>query len=182
MFNITGGEIVIVLILALVVLGPDKLPEFVRRAGRLYGEVKRMSTGFRTEFRDAIDEPAREMRETMNVARSWFDEGIAEVKDVASDVRSAADFTEPEFSDADDDPNFYDDDGRLITSMPPLSAASGTGHQTSDDSESGEPAEAHTAEAPGGGSTDRPGPGYVDGAVDPFGGLTARPNADGPPT
>lgn len=74
-FNITGGELVIIAILALIVLGPDKLPDFVRRAGRVYGEIKKMSTGFKTEFRDVIEEPVREMQDTVNLAKSWFDEG-----------------------------------------------------------------------------------------------------------
>ncbi len=74
-FNITGGELVIIAILALIVLGPDKLPDFIRRAGRVYGEIKKMSTGFKTEFRDVIDEPVREMQDTVNLAKSWFDEG-----------------------------------------------------------------------------------------------------------
>ena len=74
-FNITGGELVIIAVLALIVLGPDKLPDFIRRAGRVYGEIKKMSTGFKTEFRDVIDEPVREMQDTVNLAKSWFDEG-----------------------------------------------------------------------------------------------------------
>jgi Tat protein translocase TatB subunit len=74
-FNITGGEVIIIAIVALVILGPDKLPDFVRRAGRLYGEVKKISNGFKTEFRDVIEEPVREMQDTVNLAKSWFDEG-----------------------------------------------------------------------------------------------------------
>lgn len=79
MFNITGGELVIILILALIVLGPDKLPDFVRRAGRVYAELKKMSSGFREEFREVMDEPVREMRETADLARSWFEEGKSTV-------------------------------------------------------------------------------------------------------
>ena len=79
-FNITGGELVIIAVLALIVLGPDKLPDFVRRAGRVYGEIKKMSTGFKTEFRDVIEEPVREMQDTVNLAKSWFDEGRTAVE------------------------------------------------------------------------------------------------------
>lgn len=74
-FNITGGEVIIIAIVALVILGPDKLPDFVRRAGRVYGEVKKISQGFKTEFRDVIEEPVREMQDTVNLAKSWFEEG-----------------------------------------------------------------------------------------------------------
>lgn len=69
MFNLSGSEIVIILLLALVVLGPEKLPEAIRRFGRLYGELKRMSTGFQSEFRTAFEEPMRELRETAQLTR-----------------------------------------------------------------------------------------------------------------
>lgn len=64
MFNLSGSEIVVILLLALVVLGPEKLPEAIRRFGRLYGELRRMSKGFQSEFKEAFDEPMRELRAT----------------------------------------------------------------------------------------------------------------------
>lgn len=68
-FNLSGSEIVLILLLALVVLGPEKLPEAIRRFGRLYGELKRMSSGFQSEFRTAFDEPMRELRETAQLTK-----------------------------------------------------------------------------------------------------------------
>ncbi len=64
MFNLSGSEIVVILLLALVVLGPEKLPEAIRRFGRVYGELRRMSKGFQSEFKEAFDEPMRELRAT----------------------------------------------------------------------------------------------------------------------
>ncbi len=64
MFNLSGSEIVFLLLLALIVLGPEKLPEAVRRFGKAYGEFKKMTTGFQSELKSALDEPMREMRET----------------------------------------------------------------------------------------------------------------------
>ena len=82
MFNLTGSEIVVILLLALVVLGPEKLPDAVRRFGRTYAELKKMGTGFQQEFKAAIDEPVREMRETANLLRSA-------ATDVANDASQA---------------------------------------------------------------------------------------------
>lgn len=64
MFNFSGSEIVFLLLLALIVLGPEKLPEAVRKFGKTYSEFKKMSTGFQSELRSALDEPMREMRQT----------------------------------------------------------------------------------------------------------------------
>jgi sec-independent protein translocase protein TatB len=70
MFNLSGSEIVFLLLLALIVLGPEKLPEAVRRFGKAYAEFKKMSTGFQSELKSALDEPMREMRETADAFKN----------------------------------------------------------------------------------------------------------------
>jgi sec-independent protein translocase protein TatB len=72
-FNFQGSELVIILLLALVVLGPEKLPDAMRKAGQFYAELKKMSSGFQQEFRSAIDEPMREIRDTANLLRDSAD-------------------------------------------------------------------------------------------------------------
>jgi sec-independent protein translocase protein TatB len=74
-FNVSGGELVVILLVALIVLGPDKLPEAIRKFGRVYGELRRMSQGFQSEIRDALDEPMREVRDTMNTVTGGFTGG-----------------------------------------------------------------------------------------------------------
>jgi len=65
----SGSEIIVLLLLALIVLGPERLPDAVRSFGRVYGQVRRMGEGFRTEMRSALEEPVRELRETADLAR-----------------------------------------------------------------------------------------------------------------
>jgi sec-independent protein translocase protein TatB len=55
MFNVGGGEIMVILLLALLVLGPEKLPEYTRKAGRYINEFRRVTSGFQEEFRSAVD-------------------------------------------------------------------------------------------------------------------------------
>ncbi len=55
MFNVGAGELLLIMVLALVVLGPDKLPDAMRKAGRFVGEVRRMSSGFQNEVRSAMN-------------------------------------------------------------------------------------------------------------------------------
>ncbi len=66
-FNFSGSEIVFLLLLALIVLGPEKLPEAIRKFGKTYAEFKKVTTGFQTELKQALDEPMREMRETADL-------------------------------------------------------------------------------------------------------------------
>jgi len=54
-FNVGGGELLVVLLLALVFLGPDRLPDAAKKLGRLMGEVRRMTSGFQEEVRSAMD-------------------------------------------------------------------------------------------------------------------------------
>ena len=54
-------------LVALVVLGPDKLPAALRQAGALLGQVRRMSDSFRIDVNaalaeDAVDRPGAEPR------------------------------------------------------------------------------------------------------------------------
>ncbi len=73
MFNLQGSEIIFILLLALVVLGPEKLPDAIRRFTKTYGELKKMGAGFESELRSVMEEPAREVRETAGLLRDAAD-------------------------------------------------------------------------------------------------------------
>ena len=59
MGNLGGGEILVILLVALIVLGPTKLPPAIRQVGRVVGEIRRIGQGFQQELREAA-EPLRE--------------------------------------------------------------------------------------------------------------------------
>jgi Tat protein translocase TatB subunit len=54
MFNVGGGEVLVILLVALVVLGPDKLPGAMRSVGNMVGEMRKLSNGFQSEMRNAM--------------------------------------------------------------------------------------------------------------------------------
>jgi sec-independent protein translocase protein TatB len=60
MFNVGGMELVVIGLVALVVLGPDKLPGALRQLGQVMGELRRVSRGFQTDLREALDEAERD--------------------------------------------------------------------------------------------------------------------------
>jgi sec-independent protein translocase protein TatB len=97
MFNVTGGEVIIILVLALVVLGPEKLPEVLRKAGKLYGELRRVTTGFQEEFEETFKEPLREFRDTANQARDMVSNPLAGFKeDEVIETSETSDISEAE--------------------------------------------------------------------------------------
>jgi sec-independent protein translocase protein TatB len=109
-FNLQGSEIVVILLLALVVLGPEKLPDAVRKFTQTYAELKKMSSGFQSELKSALDEPMREMRETAGLVRNAADpskliaemeaeERLLEAGDVAAATTDATEPIDPPPSD-----------------------------------------------------------------------------------
>ncbi|MEX2292485.1 MAG: Sec-independent protein translocase protein TatB [Acidimicrobiales bacterium] len=70
MFNIGGGEVVVIALVALIVLGPQRLPDAARQAGKMLADLRRLSSGFQDELKGAFDDsaingPAIEHRESM---------------------------------------------------------------------------------------------------------------------
>jgi sec-independent protein translocase protein TatB len=55
MFNVGGGELLVILVIALIVLGPTRLPDAARTIGKTMGEIRRLSSGFQDEMRSALD-------------------------------------------------------------------------------------------------------------------------------
>jgi sec-independent protein translocase protein TatB len=55
MFNVGGGEMLAILLLALLVLGPERLPKAMGEVGKWVGQLRRMSAGFQDELKKAMD-------------------------------------------------------------------------------------------------------------------------------
>lgn len=104
MFNIGGGEFLIIFLVALVVLGPTKLPEAARQVGKIIGEFRKVSNSFQTELKSALDDPVeratREMRKDVtSIAQPPpLDDGTptaAEVHDPLPDAGASPDVEDP---------------------------------------------------------------------------------------
>lgn len=62
MFNVGGGELIVILLIALIVLGPQRLPDAARQLGKAMGDLRRLSSGFQNEMKQALetaDDPKR---------------------------------------------------------------------------------------------------------------------------
>lgn len=54
MFDFSFGELVLLGSIALLVVGPEKLPELARTAGKWYGAMRRTMNGLRTEVEQQL--------------------------------------------------------------------------------------------------------------------------------
>ena len=113
MFNVGGGELLVILLLALIVLGPQKLPEVARQVGGMMRELRKVSSGFQDEMRAAMDDPieaaardrGRKVTSTEQKAHPDADDDYDDDDDDLDDD----DIGDDDFDDDDDD------DGPLIS-------------------------------------------------------------------
>jgi sec-independent protein translocase protein TatB len=59
--NIGGPEIIVVLIIALLVLGPNRLPQAARQMGKAMAEFRKVTGGLQAEVRDAMSQLENEV-------------------------------------------------------------------------------------------------------------------------
>ena len=60
MGNLGSGELLVILVLGLLVLGPSRLGVVVQQVGRVIGQVRRVAGGFQEELRDLVEDPSIE--------------------------------------------------------------------------------------------------------------------------
>lgn len=109
MLDLSPEKIFLLGVIALVVLGPNRLPQAARSLGRMMAQLRRMSASFQAEVRDALAEPT----DALNAAAKEFNpvEIRRTVRDAVSSTFSPAQATEttsapkPDATVAPDDPS-----------------------------------------------------------------------------
>ena len=93
--SLGGGEVIAILIIGLIVLGPEKLPDAIRKFGNIYGEFRRMSQGFQNELRDAFDEPLQSLRGTAQMMQDSVNQPLQAITEMTAPVVGGAATAEP---------------------------------------------------------------------------------------
>ncbi|GFM33507.1 Sec-independent protein translocase protein TatB [Desulfovibrio subterraneus] len=78
MFGIGTTEILVILVVALIVLGPKSLPKIARTLGKGMAEFRRVSTDFQRTINTEIDMEEHEKRKKAAAKRLYGDEDDAE--------------------------------------------------------------------------------------------------------
>jgi len=60
---ISGGEIIIILVVALVVFGPQRLPELARAIGKVMHELNKAMQDVKTKIETETEEPIKETKD-----------------------------------------------------------------------------------------------------------------------
>ncbi len=95
MLNLGGGEILVILMIALLVLGPSRLPGAGRQIGRALAEFRRMSSGVQEDLREAMNvegvrETVTQVREALDVPRAIRNEVASAITAVGSTTVTSA--------------------------------------------------------------------------------------------
>ena len=130
MFEVGFSELLLIFALALIVLGPEKLPKLAQQVGRWVGRARAMAR----QFRDQLEEEAHNLESKVNI-----DPGIDTSLDPkpASPPASASPYAGPSVPAVEPEEEFYPPDHHMHPS------------QRAADSESEVSAEAATGEATG---------------------------------
>ncbi|HWP28405.1 MAG TPA: Sec-independent protein translocase protein TatB [Chloroflexota bacterium] len=62
-FGIGAGELFLILVLALIVIGPERLPEVASQLGRTVADLRRQANQLTAEFQRSLELAAQERKE-----------------------------------------------------------------------------------------------------------------------
>lgn len=92
--DFNGGEIVLLLLLAIVIFGPEKLPELARKSARLLHHFRRIANDAQGRLRQELgpefaDLELRDLNPKAFVAKHLGSDAADDLKDVADEFRGA---------------------------------------------------------------------------------------------
>lgn len=118
MFNVGSGEMLVIFLLALLVLGPERLPKAMGQVGRAVAQMRRLSSGFQDEIRramDPIEAPFRPGEQTLHGPVPSITDEVRVVNTEPEPAVSLDKASEPvDLPDADDDVAVEPTTGALV--------------------------------------------------------------------
>jgi sec-independent protein translocase protein TatB len=75
MLSLSPAKLLVVLVVALIVLGPDKLPQVARQLGALWGDLRRFRSRLESDVRGAFPDlpPAHEVAQAVRSPLAFLD-------------------------------------------------------------------------------------------------------------
>ncbi|KAB2809178.1 sec-independent translocase [Pimelobacter simplex] len=99
MFGIGFGEIVVIAFIAVLVFGPDRLPEVARQAGKLVRQMRQFANNARDELRSELGPEYADLElsdlDPRAIVRKHLAEAMAELDELDDAVRNAGEDDEP---------------------------------------------------------------------------------------
>jgi sec-independent protein translocase protein TatB len=112
MFDIGFSELMVIAVIALVVIGPERLPKVARTLGHLAGRLQRYVSDVKADINREIElDELRKMRDSMQQAASSFESSVksglsaaeSEVNQITADAEKALAEPKPETKPAEEE-------------------------------------------------------------------------------
>ena len=87
--KIGAMELLVIFIVALLVIGPDKLPQYARKFGAALKEFRKASSGVTKEIRESVIDPLSEAQKPLR-------EAMEPLEDITKDLKSELNGVEKE--------------------------------------------------------------------------------------
>ena len=94
-FNIGAAELLLIFVVALIVVGPRRLPEIARSLGKIVSDIRKMSQEFTVDMMREVNAPVREDEAKGIAAQDVSEQPVQSLGEIISDVRKISqEFTE----------------------------------------------------------------------------------------
>ena len=94
-FNIGTAELLLIFVIALIVVGPRRLPEIAQSLGKIVSDVRKMSQEFTVDMMREVNAPAREDEAKEIAAQDVSEQPVQSLGKIINDVRKISqEFTE----------------------------------------------------------------------------------------
>jgi sec-independent protein translocase protein TatB len=101
MFDISWGELLVIGVVALIVIGPHQLPGTLRGLGRAVNKLRGMASDFRTQFDDAMREAElHDVAKDVSDIKSAATGGFNPVETIRNEIKGAVEELKAKASDA----------------------------------------------------------------------------------
>lgn len=92
MFDIGFSELLVIGLVALIVIGPERLPRVARTLGHLAGRLQRYVADVKSDINREVElEELRKMKESVQQAASGIEDSVqSEISKAESDLNAAA--------------------------------------------------------------------------------------------
>ncbi len=100
MFGIGTGELLLILVIAMLVVGPERMVDYARRGGRLLVKIREQTDQVTKDFREALDAETGELKDANPLAaiadlKAEADAAARDIQNVLSGKPIAADRPAP---------------------------------------------------------------------------------------
>ena len=141
MFDIGASEIFVIGVVALIVIGPERLPRVAKTLGHLFGRLQRYVSEVKSDINREIElEELRALKATMQDAARTIEQSVtSQVNYIDSEVKQAGAEAQKQVESAKQEIETAAAPVTGIQLMPPVAPAPETPHATVADATSAQP-------------------------------------------